>query len=126
MEVFKIVKFRVPISIHDLLKFCPKNEKLLLMVPLVKLDLTQQNFVYKSTTVWNEHAAKIFEKCKATDYGLIIPGSSEDSDLAASIGTVKNKVKTFLLSSQKWETLSSGDHHFTIIIRKMRMVFTNR
>ena len=75
------------------------------MVPLVKMDLTQQNFLFKSITIWNELADKVFEKCNATNCGLVIPGSNKDSDLAASTGTIKGKIKSLLLSSQK-----SGDH----------------
>ena len=101
MEVFKVLKFRTPISIHGLFRFCPRNEKLLLMVPLVKLELTKQNFVFKSTTVWNDLIANIFEKCIPTDRGLVIPGSSTVSDLAASMGAIKSRVRANLLINQK-------------------------
>ena len=43
---------------------------------------------------------KIFEKCVPTKNGLLIPGSAENSDLAASTGIVKRKLKTLLLSHQ--------------------------
>ena len=101
MEVFKIVKFSTPISIRNLVKFLPRGEKLILEVPLVRLDVTKQNFAFKSTLVWNDLSVKILEKCDALDNGLIIPGSAENSDLAASTSFVKGRLRNLLLSQQK-------------------------
>ena len=101
MEIFKIVKFSTPISIRNLVKFLPRSEKLILEVPLVRLDVTKQNFAFKSTQIWNELSVKIFEKCHPLDNGLIIPGSAENSDLAASTSIVKKRLRSLLLSQQK-------------------------
>ena len=101
MEVFKIVKLSTPISIRNLVKFLPRSEKLILEVPLVRLDVTKQNFAFKSTLVWNDLSVKILEKCDALDNGLIIPGSAENSDLAASTSFVKSRLRNLLLSQQK-------------------------
>ena len=101
MEVFKIVKLSTPISIRNLVKFLPRSEKLILEVPLVRLDVTKQNFAFKSTQVWNDLSVKILEKCDALDNGLIIPGSAENSDLAASTSFVKGRLRNLLLSQQK-------------------------
>lgn len=91
-------------SIPNLLEFCPRKEKLLLMVPLVRTDASQQNFFFKSTKVWNELSELVFEKCEANDTGIIIPGSAKNSDLSASKGHVKTKLKEILLQKQR-----SGD-----------------
>ncbi len=104
METFKITKFNAPMSIRNLLEFCPRKEKLLLMVPLVRTDASQQNFFFKSTKVWNELSELVFEKCEANDTGIIIPGSAKNSDLSASTGHVKTKLKEILLQKQR-----SGD-----------------
>ena len=40
MEIFKILK--------QLLNLCPRNQKLLLMTPKVKLEVSKQNFVFKA------------------------------------------------------------------------------
>ena len=101
MEVLKILKFGIPHSMHELYKFCPKNEKLRLIVPLQKLDVSQQNFLFSSTKIWNDFTAFAFEKCCANESGLIIPGSAVNSDLSASTGVIKNKLKMHLLSQQK-------------------------
>ena len=83
MELFKILKFDVPQSIKDLFKFCPRNEKLRLIVPLLRLDISQQNFLYTSTKIWNDLIPYVLKICDANEDGIIIPGSSKNSDLSA-------------------------------------------
>ena len=46
METFKIMKFSAPISMRSVVKFLPRSEKLKLEVPLDRLDVSQQNFVF--------------------------------------------------------------------------------
>ena len=81
MGLFKILKFDVPQSIKDLFKLCPRNEKLRLIVPLLRLDnISQQNFLYTSTKIWNDPIPYVFEICDANEDGIIVPGSSKNSD----------------------------------------------
>ena len=42
MELFKILKHQTPMSVYESFRFCPKNNKLLLMIPKVRLDVSQQ------------------------------------------------------------------------------------
>jgi hypothetical protein len=92
METFKILKFAAPISIRDLIPFLPKSDKLRLEVPRIKLNITKQNFVFKSTQILNDMSPEVFEKCSPNDDSLIIPGSSKDSDLSASSAyNIKNR-----------------------------------
>ena len=100
MELFKVLKFRTPISINELFKFCPKNQKLLLIMPKVRLEVSKQNFVHRATKIWNEIIKYIFVNCPAGNSGIIIPGSIENSDLGAAIGYVKQKLKAHLLCCQ--------------------------
>ena len=104
MEIFKIMKFFVPSSLHKILKLCPRNNKLTLVIPLVKLDVSQQNFEFKAVKIWNTYKEYVFNKCAPMNTGLIIPGSSENSDLSASTAAIKHKLKCHLLLKQ-----SSGD-----------------
>ena len=145
METFKILKFSTPISIRNLLSFLPKTEKLRLEVPRVKLNTTKQNFFFVSTQIWNDMSTEIFEKCNPDKNGLIIPGSSKDSDLSASTGIIKNKLKCHLLSLQKlgnasiWWKITTSVIHMNewmlsctslinygniITVTKIRLVFT--
>ena len=73
-------------------KFCPKIEKFLIMVPLVKYDVTQQNFVFKSIQTLNETSKKILVKIEPNEMVIMVPDSIKNSDLTASIGFVKNKL----------------------------------
>ena len=101
METFKIAKFSTPITMRNIIKFLPRTDKLKLEVPLVKLDVSQQNFSFKCTQIWNEFLPKVLERCEPSKNGLIIPGSATNSDLAASSSFIKRKIRNTLLSHQK-------------------------
>ena len=98
----KIMKFSTPISMRNLIKLLPRSEKLKVEVPLVRLDVSQQNFAFKCTQIWNNLSPKVLEKCKPSENGVIIPGSASNSDLAASSSYVKRKLRNTLLSHQKF------------------------
>ena len=100
METFKILKFFVPSALCNILKFCPRSTKLALTVPLVKLDVSQHNYVFMAAKIWNDFKEVVFTKCTPLKSGIIIPGSSKDSDLCASTVTAKNKLKKYLLAQQ--------------------------
>ncbi len=101
METFKVLKYGIPSPIKELFQFCPMNDNLRLMLPLVRLDVCQQNFSFKSSKIWNEHFNHVFTNCEAGENGIIIPGSAKNSDLTASIAFVKINLKKHLLSLQK-------------------------
>ena len=86
---------------RNIIKFLPRTDKLKLEVPLVKLDVSQQNFLFKCSQIWNEFLPKVLEKCEPSKNGLIIPGSTDNSDLAASLSLIKRKMRNTLLSHQK-------------------------
>ena len=69
-------------------------------LPLVRLKITRQNFVFKSSKLWNDLSTVLLMDCAPTESGLIIPGSEKNSDLAASTGVIKGKLKSYLLSQQ--------------------------
>jgi hypothetical protein len=81
-------------------QFLPKNNKLLLKLPLVKLKSTKQNFVFMATKIWNDLRDKIFDKCSPTKSGIMILGSAINSELDCSIA-IKSKLKHNLLCAQK-------------------------
>ena len=101
MQIFKILKTSTPISARELITFLPKNEKFTLMLPLVKLNVSQQNFTFKASKIWNDHKDEILNRCPPNQHGLVIPGSIENSDLSSSTGFVKHKLRKLLLSNQK-------------------------
>ena len=107
-ETFKILKFRCPISIYELIKINPNSLRNTLLPPRVKLDLSLNNYVSKAPSLWNQFLPKIFVPAILDpDRNIVIPGSSRNSDISSSsIGFIKNTLKRLLLSIQ-----SSGDTH---------------
>ena len=101
MELFKIVKFCTPIYIYIYDLFEVSSRSQLIILPRVNLDVSKQNFVFQSALIWNKFSGVVFEKCIPQVNGIVIPGSAYNSDLAASTSTIKNKLKLYLLASQK-------------------------
>ena len=101
MELFKILKHQTPMSVYECFRFCPKNNKLLLMIPKVRLVVSQQNFVYRSSEIWNSLIKHVFSICNVEESGIIIPGSTANSDLSASVAFIKNKLRAKLQANQK-------------------------
>ena len=102
MELFKTLKFHIPISLFDLFTFSSRGVKpMIILLPQINLDTTKRNFVFSSSVIWNKLLDKIFNKCTAQPDGVVIPGSALNSDLAASSGVIKKKLKLLLLSEQK-------------------------
>ena len=47
----------------------------------------------------------VLNKCSLNDHGIIVPGSSINSDLSISIGVAKHKLREILLNVQKIDPL---------------------
>ena len=101
MELFKIMKYRSPISVYELYKLGNRDVNLLLQLPIVILEKSKCSFIFKSAAIWNRMVNIVFNKCKPQENGIVIPGSSTDSDMSASIAVIKNKLKMYILDAQK-------------------------
>ena len=104
IDTFKILKTRTPISLYSLFNKSERDSNFLLIMPKVKLSVSQNNFLFKSCSLWNSLVICILEKSLPNDKGIVVRGSSPNSDLCATIPFVKNKLKTLLFELQ-----SSGD-----------------
>ena len=108
LDVFKILKMHIPVSLHYLFKQGQRDTNFLLHPPDVDLDISKRNFVFNSCTIWNKLIGVLLEKnvltCLRGDKYVIIIGSTQNSDLCATIPFVKNKLKAYLLNKQ-----SSGE-----------------
>ena len=101
METLKILKWHRPISIFALLKLNDFSKRCLLIPPKITLDISKNNFLYKSSLIWNYLIQKILVSPPLDENaGIVIPGSIVNSDLSASIGFVKNSSKKLLLNVQ--------------------------
>ena len=101
MEVFKLQKYHSPISLYEIFKVGPRGEKFIMLLPRVNLDTSKQNFIFSSSIVWNKFINTVLNKCAPQESGLVIPGSDLNSDLAASTSSVKSKLRSILMTSQK-------------------------
>ena len=68
--------------------------------PKVNLAISQNNFVFKSCSIWNVLINDILEKSPPNNNGVIIRGFSQNSDFCATIPFIKNKLKSYLLNLQ--------------------------
>ena len=100
MELFKVLKCHIPVSILELFKFTPRSTNYNLCLPKVSLDTTKRNFVFKSATLWNTLIDKLLQVCEPMSNGVMVPGSAVDSDMSASTSLVKLKLKRLLLEVQ--------------------------
>ena len=100
MELFKVLKHHCPISIFSLFNVSPRDGKLLLHLPGVHLDVSRTNFVFKSSLIWNKMLNIVFDKCTPRDDGIVVPGSSINSDMSASVAIIKGRLRKHLLCIQ--------------------------
>ena len=103
LETFKILKYRSPLGLYS--EYSIKENKykvgITLSRPNVKLKISEHNYVYKSSTLWNGIAEDVLEKnAPNSTKGYIVPGEKPNSDLSASLLFFKNRVKSLLLGSQ--------------------------
>ena len=51
IDILKLLKYRIPISIFELFKSSPRDVNIRLLVPRVKLDLTKVNFLFQASCI---------------------------------------------------------------------------
>ena len=104
LDIFKILKTQLPISLHYLFKKSQRDTNFILHLPEVDLDISKRNFVFSASSVWNKLVGFILEKnvltCLNGKKYVIIVGSTPNSDLCATIPFVKNKLKAYLFNRQ--------------------------
>ena len=103
MEIFKIIKYHMPISLFSCFNsgFGLFHRKLLTL-PKYYLNNSRNNFLYKSIILWNKLSQKIFIPPNLDDTrNIIIPGSCPNSDYTASVAFVKQKLKRILLENER-------------------------
>ena len=101
METFKVLKNRSPFGLFSRYDIREGRNKTGLACPKLKLKVSEQNFVYKSITLWNSLVGKILENNKPnSSKGYIVPGETPNSDLSASLPFIKKQITFVLLNSQ--------------------------
>ena len=77
------------------------------MVPLIRLNLAKNNFIFQASCIWNGLIQKLMNRSSTNSLGIILSGSSSNSDLSTSIFLIKNEIKIFILSTQKLDPLET-------------------
>ena len=88
-------------SLSKLFIDSPNPTNMLLLVEKTKLDIEKKNFVFQASCIWNKLIPKLMNTCYPNSEGIIVPGSSKNSDLTTSISVIKNKLRDVLLFTQK-------------------------
>jgi hypothetical protein len=113
MECFKVMKYKTPIAMYQLLTPNQASHRNLLICPKVHLTISKDNFLFKASQIWNYSINKILDKPDIDPHtNLLIPGSVDNSDLTTSVPYTKNKITNLLLDTQKqgdeWEWLNTS------------------
>ena len=101
MEVFKCLKFSSPISLNSLYDMSDRAEKFVLRVPLIKSLRQKKNFVYNSCVIWNSILNHVLSKSSSESSGVVVTGTSKNSDLTISVPVAKHRLISHLLKCQK-------------------------
>ena len=104
IELFKIMKERVPYSLYELYNLSPRISNLLICLPKFNLEITRQNFVYSSSLIWNKTIKNVLDTCTPHVNNIMVPGSSSNSDLSASTSIIKHRLKSMLFQAQGLQT----------------------
>ena len=62
LDIFKILKNQVPISLYAILNQDQRDTNFLLCLPIISLDISKNNFIFKSISIWNKLINELLEK----------------------------------------------------------------
>ena len=92
--------FKIPISLHSLFNLSQRGTHFLLHLPGVTLEISKNNFVFQSSSIFNKLIINILQRNLPGENGIVFRGSSQNSDLCATLPFVKKKLKTILFNQQ--------------------------
>ena len=111
LELYKILKFRTPYSLFELLKLLDgRSGNLNLAVPMTSLQCQRQSFFYQSTVLWNKCYKKLLTLSKAvlhSDHTTALNLTSSEFvffDFSTKVGSFKTRLRIMLHNLQ-----SSGE-----------------
>ena len=105
IDLFKLLKLKIPISVSEIFKLSIiRTSNLLVTLPLIRTELAKRNFVFQASKLWNALIGKLMNECRPNSNGIMIPGSANCSDLSAPISVIKKKLRDVLLLTQKLDS----------------------
>ena len=114
------MKHHSPISMFSEFNITPNHRTSnckLRVLPNRKLKTSRDNFIYKSTILWNSIITRVLLSSTPMDDGMIVPGSCINTNLSAPISFAKNRVKALLIAIQSsgcsttWENDNFDPEH---------------
>ena len=104
MGLYKVFKTHTPISIFEIFQQSNRDTNFLFKVPEVPLNTSKCNFAYKPSVLWNTLIGKVFDKSEVNDNGIIITGSSENSDFMCISSVCEKCIKNLSFDySEIWK-----------------------
>jgi hypothetical protein len=109
-ELFKILKYRLPICLFSCFRFSVGSNQNKLLPPKCVLGISLNNFVFRASSLWNKCIGQLLSTPPLTYMNdnimgskamLIIPGSIKNSDLTCAVPVFKAKLKSLLFLQQK-------------------------
>ena len=104
LELYKILKFRTPYSLFELLRILDgRSGNLNLAVPMTSLQCQRQNFFYQSTALWNKCYKKLLTPSKAvlhSDHTTALNLTSSEFDFSTKVGSFKTRLRIMLHNLQ--------------------------
>ena len=101
MELFKVMKIKLPISIAEMFVFSKRKSERLMKIPNSSKKRFAENFAFQGSKIWNSCITKVLVNSCVTKNDVVIPGSTFGSDLTTPISVVKRKIKELLFDTQK-------------------------
>ena len=80
LDLFKILKTHIPISLYSLFNQIQRGINFKLHLPRVTLDISKNNCIFESCSLWNSLIGDILERSIAGTNGIIVRGSALNSD----------------------------------------------
>ena len=114
VELFKIMKYKIPISVYSMFPCQPgasraSSNTFRMRVPNISLEKSRQNFVFRSVSIWNNIVNDIFIKPKPNESGIIVPGAELCTDiLFTPLASVKKNLKSKFLHLQSMPIIQSN------------------
>ena len=101
LEVLRIMKFRQPISLFELLEVGDRKSCLNLKIPKISKNKHMHEFSFSSAKIWNKIVGNLFDTNKPQNSGIVIPGSVPGSDVTIKLSIFKNRLHDSLFKMQK-------------------------
>ena len=102
IDLFKLLKLKIPISVSEIFKLSIRTSNLLVTLPLIRTELAKRNFVFQASKLWNALIGKLMNECRPNSN--MIPGFANCSDLSAPISVIKKKLRDVFLLTQKLDS----------------------